>query len=50
MTKKFKEWFRVFGWMNDTWSGLESWQYQKIQRIAWRAYKRGMKDATISRS
>ena len=44
MTKRFLKWYKEFGLMSDAWHALELWQYNRIQRIAWRAYKRGRYD------
>jgi len=44
MTKKFKAWFNKYGMMDDGWQSLELWQRSRIERIAYRAYKKGKRD------
>ena len=45
MTNKFLKWFKKYGILDDYWASLEPWQAHRIQRIAWRAYNKGKKDA-----
>lgn len=42
----FKAWFNKYGMLDDGWSSLAPWQYHRIMLIAWRAYRKGRKDAT----
>ena len=39
----FTGWFQFNGWMDDGWD-MEIWQRLRIQRIAWRAYRKGVSD------
>jgi len=41
--KHFLEWLRIWGWMGDGWD-MEMWKIRGIERIAWRAYRRGVAD------
>jgi len=43
MTKRFKEWFGMYGMMND-FPSSDQGDFNRIRRIAWRAYKRSRHD------
>jgi len=36
------KWLRVYGWMDDI--GMGSWEERAVERVAWRAYRRGVAD------
>lgn len=39
----FSKWFRIFGLMDDGWD-FELWQSNRVKKIAWRAYRKGVAD------
>ena len=42
--KYFIKWLRLHGYFDDLWSSLDMWQRHNIDRIAYRAYRKGRKD------
>ena len=45
--KYFREWFNLHGLGSDYY-GMETWQYYRILRIAWRAYRKGIEKGRSS--
>jgi len=41
--KHFMKWFNIYGIMDDDWC-LEMWQLKRLERIAWRCYRKGIAD------
>jgi len=41
--KHFMKWFRIYGLMDDA-PWIDLWEKRAIERIAWRAYRRGVAD------
>ena len=38
-------WFDKHGWFNDWWE-MDTWERSRVERIAYRAYKRGYKEGS----
>ena len=45
--KYFLEWFRSYGLLDDGWTDMGLGVQNRIKRIAWRAYRRGILDTKI---
>ena len=43
MSEQFIKWFQFNGWMDDGWN-MEAWQRSRIEKIAWRSYRKGVAD------
>jgi len=41
--KHFMKWFRIYGLMDDDISE-DCWQQKRLERIAWRCYRKGIAD------
>ena len=46
--KYFLEWFRSYGLLDDGWTDMGLGVQNRIKRIAWRAYRRGILDTKIN--
>ena len=42
--KHFMKWFKIYGLMDDAISEEGYWQQKRLERTAWRAYRRGVAD------
>ena len=43
--KYFLKWFNIYGWMDDMPWYVSYTERSAIERIAWRTYRKGFKDA-----